>query len=175
MEVEFTQNGELIAMKDGRVYKTWTSSDFEGQITPSMLEFMKGYIIDNITDEHIRDIQNDCYRQDLEEDAVISYHNLPHQERTLMHMQMMKNLKKQLKEVCRKLESLQTSDIPPPFDPSSPIYQEVCDFWKELEEDLTDQKRDLEQQLQEEELWRGGWEDGESDTEGPRYDHFDEV
>lgn len=43
-----------------------------------------------------------------------------------------------------------------PFDPTSPIYAEC------------------ERMLHEEECWRGGWEMGESDTEGPRYDELDE-
>lgn len=44
-----------------------------------------------------------------------------------------------------------------PFDLTNPVYQEC------------------ERMLHEEECWRGGWELGESDTEGPRYDHMDEI
>lgn len=171
MVLEITNNGELILKDDSKVYKTWAHSDFEEHITPSMFEYMKNYVYDHATDESI---QNNCGWRDLEEEAVMMYHNLPHQKKTLMHKQMEKNLKKQLKEVRRKLESLKSFDVPP-FDPSSSIYQEVYDFWNKLEEDLTEQEQVIDQQLHEEELWCGGWEEGASDTEGPRYDHFDEV
>ena len=168
----------LIATDGERQYKKWTYSDFEEHvgesISPSMYEYMLDYVYENMDKSRLYDLEGDCYDGDLEEEAVNAYYEEPCQERQKMHDQMMANLEKKVAETRAKLTA--ANALPElPFDPTSPLYAEVQEFWTKLGTNLAHDLDELEAQLLEEENWRGGWEDGESQTDGPRYDEMDET
>ena len=176
--LNFDDEQHLIATDGERIYKKWNYSDFEDHhtesITPAMYEFMIDYVYRHMDKTHLYEIEGDCYRYDVETDAVNAYYELPCRERQEMHDQMVANLEAKIKEIRPKLEAANSMPMLP-FDPSSPIYTEVQEFWTKLGSDLAGKLYKLEAELHEEECWRGGWEDGESQTDGPRYDGLDEI
>jgi hypothetical protein len=173
--LEFNDDGLLIATDGERTVKTWTYSDFEAYfgeaITPAMYDFMSEYVYDHLDKSARWALEAEEYDGLFDEDAVNSYIELPWKERLTMHEQMQANLESELKRHRAKLEACDTM---PPFDPSSLIFEEYTEFQTELKSKLTAKIERLERELHEEEQWRGGWEDGESQTDGPRYDESDE-
>jgi hypothetical protein len=179
--LEMTDDGMLIATDGDRVnpVKTWTYSDFERfldeSITPSMYEFMANYVYNNLNKRALWEVEGDCYDGDYDEDAVNAYFELPWQERQKLHEQTLTNLEAEFERAREKTEAAKTFLAEGlPFDPTSPIYTEVRTYINELRHKNEEKMNDLERQIHEEECWRGGWEKGESDTEGPTYDGADE-
>ena len=151
-----------------------TYSDFERvtneAISPSMYEFMSTYVR-----KRLEDVQ-ECDTRQLDEDAVWVYFSLPWQERERMHREMLTVLEKRQKDTEVKLHDVRESLADgSPFDPTSSIYQECLDFLHGLQSKYMARLDEVERMIVEEECWRGGVEDAESDTDGPRYDHMDEV
>jgi hypothetical protein len=176
--INFDDDNNLVATDGERQYKKWTYSDFERHydesITPAMYEYMLNYVYENMTKSRLYDIEGDSYEGDVDAEAVEAYIELPALERQAMHDQMVANLEKKIKETHAKWKAA-NSTPEFPFDPSSPLYAEVQEFWAKLGYELGAKLERLEAELIEEEQWRGGWEDGESQTDGPRYDEGDEV
>lgn len=181
--LEFNDNDMLIATDGSREYYKWTYSDFEKHlnesITPSMYHFMAGYVYENITKDQLWDLEAENYSSgSLEEEAVNTYYDIPSLERKEMHDQELVNLKAEYartedKEMAAINWMLEDN---PPFDPTSPIYVEVCDYVRGLVEKYKAKRERLETEIYEEEQWRGGWEKGESDMDvDPVYDHADEI
>jgi hypothetical protein len=148
-----------------------TYSDFERvtneAISPSMYEFMSKYVR-----ERLEDVNESDTRQ-LDEDAVWTYFSLAWQERERLHREMLTHLDTKRTEYETKLKEIRQCDLP--FDPSSFVYHECRDFLRSLETKTVKKLDDIERMIVEEECWRSGVEDAESDTEGPRYDHMDEI
>ena len=174
--LEFNDDEMLVATDGERTYKTWTYSDFEeyfGEaITPSMYDFMSEYVYDNLDKSTRWALEAEEYDGSYDEQAVNAYIELPWKERLAMHEQTQANLERELE---RYREKVKACDDMPPFDPNSPIYKEYADFQMDLKFKLAAKVVRLERELHEEEQWRGGWEDGESQTDGPRYDGLDEI
>lgn len=173
--IEIDDDGALIATDGETQLKKWTYSDFEeyvGEcITPSMYQFMVEYVYDNIDKDTLRELECDDYDGRFDEQAVEAYFELPWQERLKLHQQTQANLEA---EHRRFTEKIHACDEMPPFDPSSPIYVECCQFLADLKAKTRAKLERLEREIHEEGCWRGGWEEGESDTENQLYDPMDE-
>lgn len=176
--LEITDDGDLIATdgnRDDPTY-TWSYSDFEEftreAITPSMYQFMVNYVYDNLDKEALYDIESDSYDCRYEEDAAEAYFDLPWQERLAMHRQTVNNIEAEIRRWRAKAAEC---DAVPPFDPNSTIYVECYDFLRGLKDKCNAKLERLERELHEEENWRGGWEEGQSETgDQPRYDPMEE-
>jgi hypothetical protein len=95
-----------------------------------------------------------------------------------MHMQEMKNLELERDRASRKETAFIDAilDGACPFDVTSPIYVEYCQWCREQKEKWTKIHFDLCCQLNEETDWRGGHEAGAEDDRGATagYDPMDE-
>ena len=153
---------------------TWTYSDFEEflneSITPSMYHFMATYVLEKFTKDDLWEIQGGEYcTGDLEAFAVDAYFDVPINERIRMHEQELVNLRAAKRTAEAKesaaIDAMLTENMP--FDGTSPIAQEYCDFMRGLIAKNRSKADRLENEIHEEEQWRGGHEAGESDTDGP--------
>lgn len=161
---------------------TWTYAEFEEYlnecITPSMYHFMAGYVRSEISKEELYEIQGGDYcTGDLEAAAVDAYFDLPINERIRMHEQTLVNLRAAKRSAEAKesagIDAMLTENMP--FDGTSPISQEYCDFMRGLIITNRAKADRLENEIHEEEQWTGGHEEGaEDDLEGERYDPMDE-
>ena len=160
---------------------TWTYSTFEEYlnecITPSMYHFMAGYVRNEISKEELYEIQGGDYcTGDLEAAAVDAYFDLPINDRIEMHEQTLVNLRASLRRADAKesaaIDAMLTENRP--FDETSPIAHEYADFMRGLIAKNRAKADRLENEIHEEEQWRGGHEAGESDTERENYDPMDE-
>ena len=115
----------------------WTYSEFErflsSAICPSMYHSMASYVQNNITNEHIQSIDDwDYAGGNLEAAAVDAYFELSAIERWDRHSQELVNLRM----AKHTAESKETAAIDAmleankPFDHTSPIDQEYCDFMR---------------------------------------------
>ena len=160
----------------------WTYSVFEDlineNITPSMYQYMAGWVNDNITKDDLWELAADDYCSgDLEAEAVDAYFEQPINDRITMHEQMLVNLR----AAKRRAEAKESAAIDAmleenkPFDKTSPIDEEYCDFMRSIIDKNRKAIDRLEREIHEEEQWRGGHEDGASDLDtDPKYDHMDE-
>ena len=150
----------------------WTYSVFEDlvqeSITPSMYHYMAGFFAQNLSKEELYDIQGDVYCPGLAEaSAVDAYYDLPINDRIEMHEQTLVNLR----AAKRRAEAKESAAIDAmleenkPFDHTSPIDQEYCDFMRSVIDKNRKAIDRLENEIHEEEQWRGGHEEGESDLE----------
>jgi hypothetical protein len=159
----------------------WTYSEFEyynGEaVTPSMYEFLAGYVMNNITKEQLYEIQGGDYCSgDLEEEAVNVYYDLPILDRIELHNQMMTNLKNESKRYEDKMNAFIDAvlDEDCPFDPTSPIYTDY-NAWLRSQKIKWEKKwEDVQNQLCEESFWSSGAEDGAGDM-SPMYDPTGEL
>jgi hypothetical protein len=156
---------------------TWTYHDFEeyaGEcITPSMYRFMAEYVHENISKEVLYDIQcGDYCPGELEEEAVNAYFDLPILVRINMHENTLKALqnKKAIAEAKEAAAIDAMLDDTTPFGTDNPINHEYTEFIRGLVTENRTKVDRLENEILEEEQWRGGHEDGESDTEQENYD-----
>jgi hypothetical protein len=157
---------------------TWTYAEFEEYlnecITPSMYHYMANYVRNEITKDELYEIQGDDYcTGELEANAVDAYYDLPLNERIEMHEQTLVNLR----AAKRRAEAKESAAIDAmleenkPFDETSPISHEYAEFMRGLIEKNRAKVDRLEREIHEEEQWRGGHEEGESDLEtDERYD-----
>ena len=148
---------------------TWTYAEFEKylneSITPSMYRFMAEYVRDNLSKEDFYYIQcggEDYCPDDLNEGAVDAYFDLPMNRKIDLHEQMLTELRNE-KAIAEAKEAAAIDallDDTTPFGTDSPINYEYIVFINGLViENRT--KADLfENQIHEEEQWRGGYEEG---------------
>lgn len=144
---------------------TLTYADFEEytgeSISPSMYHWMTTYIIANHTKNDLRDIEmGDGFSEDLISAAVESYFNEPLNDRIELHEQTLGNLAR-ARDLAEAKEGAAMDwilDDEIPFDNTSPIYSETCDFVRGLIDKYRVKRERLAQELHEEEQWRGGYE-----------------
>lgn len=160
----------------------WTYSVFEDlvqeAITPSMYQYMAGFVGKNLSKDDLWDIATDDYGPgDLEAAAVDAYYDLPINDRITLHEQTLVNLR----AAKRRAEAKESAAIDAmleenkPFDHTSPIDQEYCDFMRSIIYKNRKAVDRLENEIHEEEQWRGGHEEGESDLEtDENFDQMDE-
>jgi hypothetical protein len=161
---------------------TWTYSTFEEYLgeacTPSMYSFFTDYICEEISKEELYEIQGGEYCPGrLEEEAVDAYFELPLQQRIEMHLQEMANLEAERDRAAGKETAFIEAVIDDacPFDVSSPIYVEYCQWCREQVAKWAKIRHDLCCQLDEETDWRGGYEAGAENLETDEtYDHMEE-
>ena len=151
---------------------TWTYAEFEEYlnecITPSMYHYMAGYVSNEISKSELYEIQGGDYCCGaLEEAAVDAYFDVPINDRIEMHEQTLVNLRASK----RRAEAKESAAIDAmleenkPFDNSSPINEEYAEFMRGLIEKNRKAIDRLEREIYEEEQWRGGHEEGESDMD----------
>ena len=150
----------------------WSYSDFEEytgeSITPSMYEYMCDYVQSNISKENLYDIQaGDYYSGELEEEAVDAYFELPILERIKLHDEMTVKLQNEKMLAIQKEEAFSSADCP--FDSTSPIYEEYCEWRKEGHKKWENKYCDLDLLIQEESNWCSGAEEG-AEYKGQMYD-----
>jgi hypothetical protein len=160
---------------------TWTYAEFEEYlnecVTPSMYHFMASYVRNEISKEELYEIQGGDYcTGDLEAAAVDAYFDLPINERITMHEQELVNLRADLRRAEAKesaaIEAMLTENKP--FDHTSPIDQEYSDFMRGIIAKNRAAADRLEEEIHEEEQWRGGHEEGAEDETKENYDPMDE-
>ena len=162
----------------------WSYSDFEDwvgeSITPSMYYFFIDHVEGNISKDDLWDIQCDEYgRGDLESAAVDAYYDLPINERIRMHEQTLVNLRAEKREAEAKESAAidATLEENRPFDGSSPIDHEYAEFMRGIIAKARKTIEKVEEEIHEEEQWRGGHEEGMEDDRGATsgYDPMDEY
>ena len=161
----------------------WTYSTFEEfldeAINPSMYNCMASYVEENMTKEELYEIQGGDYcTGDLEAEAVDAYFDLPINERIRIHEQQLVNLRADLRRAEAKesaaIDAMLTENRP--FDDTSPIATEYCDFMRGIIEKNRAKIDRLQNEIYEEEQWRGGHEEGaEGDAHLGPYDPMDEY
>lgn len=150
----------------------WTYSEFEEYIdeaiTPSMYNYMSSYVDQHMTKEELYEIQGlDYCAGDLEAAAIDAYFAVPLIERMRMHEQELVNLR----AAKRTAEAKESAAIDAmleenkPFDDTSPIALEYAEFMRGLIAKNRAAIDRLENEIHEEEQWRGGHEEGASDME----------
>jgi len=149
---------------------TWTYAEFEEHlnesITPSMYRFMAEYVRDNLSKEDLYEIQrDDYYPGDLNEEAVNAYFDLPINQRIALHKQMLGDLrnKKKLAEAKETAAIDALLEDQSPFGNDSPINHEYTEFMNGLVMKNRTKVERLENEIHEEEQWRGGHEEGAED------------
>lgn len=162
----------------------WSYSVFERHldeaITPSMYHFMAGWVLENISKTDLWEIQCDDYCDgNLEAQAVDAYFDQPLHTRISMHEQELVNLRAEKREAEAKESAAIDAMLEEnrPFDNTSPIAHEYAEFLRGLIAKTRKQIDALEDEIHEEEQWRGGYEEGaEDDAFGDRmmYDPMDE-
>ena len=151
---------------------TWTYGDFEQHtgesITPSMYRFMADYVHDNISKEDLYVIQThgEAYcPDDLNEEAVNAYFDLPTNQKIALHEQMLTELRNE-KAIAEAKEAAAIDallDDTTPFGNDSPINHEYIVFINGLVIENRTKAERLENEIHEEEQWRGGHEEGAED------------
>jgi hypothetical protein len=158
--------------EDEKPVFTWTYAEFEEylneSITPSMYHFMATYVEENFTKEDLYGIQGGDYCDgELEAEAVDAYFDLPINDRIEMHEQTLVNLRASKRRAEAKesaaIDAMLTENKP--FDDSSPIDQEYNDFMRSIIEKNRAKADRLENEIHEEEQWRGGHEEGAEDMD----------
>lgn len=159
----------------------WTYSEFEEYlnecVTPSMYHFMASYVRNEITKEDLYEIQGgDYYTGDLEAAAVDAYFDLSLNVRIEMHEQELVNLRADLRRAEAKesaaIDAMLAENMP--FDGTSPIALEYCDFMRGLIATNRAKADRLENEIHEEQQWVGGYEEGAEDDNKENYDPMDE-
>lgn len=124
---------------------------------------MAEYVQENITQDQMYEIQyGDYYPGDLEEDAVKAYFDIPINRKIALHEQMLDELRHDRDEALAKevaaIDAL--LDENNPFGEDSPISHEYADFLNKLIIENRKKADRLDNQIHEEEQWRGGHEEG---------------
>ena len=150
----------------------WTYGDFEDYIdeaiTPSMYNYMSSYVDQQMTKEELYEIQGGDYCTGaLEAEAVDAYFDLPLIERMRLHEQELVNLRaaKRTAEVKESAAIDAMLEENKPFSDDSPIAREYAEFMRGLISKNRAAIDRLENEIHEEEQWRGGHEEGASDME----------
>jgi hypothetical protein len=167
--------------EDEKPVFTWTYAEFEEylneSITPSMYHFMASYVEKNFTKDDLWEIAGgDYYMGLIEEEAIDAYFDLPINDRIEMHEQTLVNLRASKRRAEAKesaaIDAMLTENKP--FDDSSPIDQEYSDFMRSIIEKNRAKADRLENEIHEEEQWRGGHEEGAEDEVKENFEPMDE-
>jgi hypothetical protein len=183
---QFNESGLLCAYPGEAEHEqpcfTWTYSVFESYlnecVTPSMYKYMATFVEDNITKDELREIQaGDYWPGELESDAVDSYFDVPINDRIKFHEQMLVDLRSALRLAHAKESSAIDAMLMEnkPFDHTSPIDKEYCEFMRGI---ITKARADiirLEQEITEEMGWVGGHEAGAENSGSVMYMECDEI
>jgi hypothetical protein len=161
----------------------WTYSVFENfiqeAITPSMYFAMAGFVRNNLSKEELYELQAGEYAPgNLEASAIDAYFDEPLNDRIEMHEQTLVNLRaaQRLAEARESAAIDAMLEENKPFDSTSPINQEYCEFMRGIIAKSRKEFLRLDREIHEEEQWRGGHEEGESDLDtDPQYDHMEEF
>jgi hypothetical protein len=158
----------------------WTYSVFEEYnreaVTPSMYEFLAGYVMNNISKDQLYEIEAQDYCEgDLEEEAVNAYYEIPILDRIEMHNQTMQNLKAESQRCEDKMHAFMNAvlDEVCPFDPTSPIYTDYNKWLLSEKTKWEDKWNYLQNQICEESFWTSGAEEG-AEYERQMYDPMEE-
>jgi hypothetical protein len=139
---------------------TWTYAEFGEDVTPSMYRFMAAYVRDNISKEDLYEIQGGDYCPgDLNEEAVDAYWDLPILRKIDLHDTTLQNLIYEKREAEAKYEAA----ISMPVIEKSPIAKEYQEFVQGLVDKYEKTIERLQNEIYEEEHWRGGHEAGAED------------
>jgi len=131
-----------------------------------MYRFMAEYVHENISKDELYEIQGGDYCPgDLEEEAVNAYFDIPILKKIALHKQMLKELQNE-KAIAEAKEAAAIDamlDGNNPFDNDSPINHEYTEFMRGLVVKNRTKADRLENEIHEEEQWRGGHEEGAED------------
>jgi hypothetical protein len=143
-----------------------------GLVTPSMYNWMVSWIQGVISAEHLDAMVQGDYDLILKyaEDAHRAYHDLPWQERLNNHKDTMDDLVEE-RDSFEKAER-EIRDTENPFDPTSLMYTEYNTWANDKVAEYSRVAMQISDELDEKELWEQG---GDEETDGPKYDHMDEV
>jgi hypothetical protein len=146
-----------------------------GLVTPSQYNWMTSWIQGSISAEHLDAlVQGDASLfQMYVEDAHRAYHDLPWQERLANHKDTMTDLVEERDALENAEREIRRTDNP--FNPSSLAYTAYNTWANEKIAEYSRVAMQISDELDEEELWEQGGEDGASQTDGPRYDESDEI
>lgn len=158
----------------------WTYSTFEDylneSVTPSMYHYMAGYVKNNFSKDDLWEIAGEDYSAGyLEAAAIDAYFDLPINTRITMHEQELVGLRASK----RRAEAKESAAIDAmleenkPFDDTSPIAHDYANFMRSVIEKSRAKAERLENEIHEEEQWRGGHEDSDTETD-ERYDPTEE-
>ena len=182
MAFAYNDHGILCGFTDGgQLSFTWSYSVFERflteYITPSMYHSMCSYVQEKFTsdDYHILNLGEYAPGQ-LEADAVDDYFALWIGDRITMHEQELVNLRASQREAKAKESAAIDAMLEEnkPFDSTSPINTEYCEFMRGLIVKNRAEIDRLEKEILEEMEWTGGHEDGVYEGSNPYFDPMDE-
>lgn len=149
-----------------------------GLVTPSMYLWMTAWLQKTRPSRHIQDVVIDplVRRNQMEswaEDAHRAYHDLPWQERLANHKDTMDDLMEERDNFEKAEREIRRTENP--FDPSSLAYTAYNTWANTKIAEYSRVAMEISDEMDEEELWEQGGEDGASQTDGPRYDEMDEL
>jgi hypothetical protein len=142
-----------------------------GLVTPSMYLWMTAWIQRTTPPEQLALALN--WPEQIAEDAHHAYHDLPWQERLANHKDTMMDLVEERDNFEKAERELRQTDNP--FDPTSPVHSAYNAWANTKIGEYSRLAMHISDELDEEELWEFGGEDGASQTDGPRYDEMDEI
>jgi hypothetical protein len=127
---------------------------------------MAEYVHENISKDELYEIQGGDYCPgELEEEAVNAYFDIPILKKIALHKQILKELQNE-KAIAEAKEAAAIDamlDGNNPFDNDSPINHEYTEFMRGLVVKNRTKADRLENEIHEEEQWRGGHEEGAED------------
>jgi len=141
-----------------------------GLVTPSMYLWMTAWIQRNASAEQLALAMN--WPDQIAEDAHHAYHDLPWQTRINLHTEMTAHLVEERDNFEKAERELRHTDNP--FYPTSPVHSAYNAWANTKIAEYSRMAMHISDELDEEELWEFGGEDGASQTDGPRYDEMDE-
>jgi hypothetical protein len=148
-----------------------------GLVTPSMYLWMVAWLQETVSPSQVRDVMTSLmarhYMEIWAEKAHQAYHDLPWQKRLKNHKDTMDDLVEERSNFEKAEREIRQTDNP--FDPTSPMYTEYNTWANDKVVEYSRVAMQISDELDEEELWEQGGEDGASQTDGPTYDHMDEV
>jgi len=146
-----------------------------GLVTPSMYNWMTSWIQGSISREHLDAlVQGDEFLfQTYAEDAHRAYHDLPWRERLDNHKNTMADLAEERANFEKAEREIRHTENP--FDPTSSVCSEYNAWANTKIAEYSRVAMQISDELDEEELWEFGGEDGASQTDGPRYAESDEI
>jgi hypothetical protein len=148
-----------------------------GLVTPSMYSWMTAWLQKTLSSRRIQDVMTDSLTRRIQidawaEDAHRAYHDLPWQERLANHKDTIDDLVEERDNFEKAEREIRQTDNP--FDPSSPVYAAYNAWANTKIAEYSWVAMQISDELDEEEQWEQGGEDGASQTDGPRYDEMDE-
>jgi len=173
-KVSWSPERRLMCVSMGDQEFPLTYSLFEkverGLVTPSMYLWMVGWIERNASAEQLALALN--WPDQIAEDAHRAYHDLPWQKRLANHQDTMDDLVEERDNFEKAEREIRHTDNP--FDPTSSVYSAYNAWANTKIAEYSRVAMHISDELDEEELWEHGGEEGGSQTDGPRYDEMEE-